>query len=185
MRSTNKRSPRSKMSKPTLIIFRIINIPRIQDLEQENGELKTRLLDTERDLNELASNYDRDKALWEDRFDFLENQKQQAKADLQDAHRKFEMTVEQLRRKDSNDRGKTESAQMLLITSIETKYKDQIKDITNSHAQLIQELDKKYKKLEKEHKELIERYEIDTRGNISEIENMETRMKELLENEEM
>lgn len=160
------------------------NSTRVQELEQENLDLQTRIMDTERDLSELSSNYDRDKALWEDRFDFLENQKQQAKADLRDAHRKFEMTVEQLRRKDSNERGKTESAQMLLITSIEKKYKDQIKDMTSSHSQLVQDLEKKYKKLEKEHKELIERYEIDTRSKLCDVGNMEVRMKELMENEE-
>ena len=111
-------------------------------------------MDTERDISEIMSNYERDKALWEDKFDFLENQKQQAKRDLQDAHKKFEMTVEQLRRKDSSDRGKTESAQMLLISSIEKKYKDQIKDMTDSNNQIIQELSIRCKQLEKEYREI-------------------------------
>jgi len=157
----------------------------MKELETENSDLRTRLNDTERDICEISSNYERDKALWEDKFSFLENQKQQAKSDLHDAHRKFEMTVEQLRRKDTSERGKTESAQMLLISSIEKKYRDQIKDITNSHTNIMQDLNNKYKKLEKEHKELIEKYEIETRGNISEVGNMENKMKELSENKEM
>lgn len=156
----------------------------IEQLEAENTDLRTRLMDSERDISEIESNYERDKALWEDKFDFLENQKQQAKRDLQDAHKKFEMTVEQLRRKDTSDRGKSESAQMLLISSIEKKYKDQIKDMTDSHTHIVNELSNKYKTLEKEHKELKERYEIETRGKISHYGNLEKRITELIESEQ-
>lgn len=154
------------------------------ELEQDNADLKARINDAERDISEISSNYERDKALWEDKFDFLENQKQQAKSDLQDAHRKFEMTVEQLRRKDSSERGKTESAQMLLISSIEKKYKDQIKDITTSHTQINEEWNNKYKKLEKEYKELTEKYEIETRGRSSEFQLIDKKMRELMDSEE-
>lgn len=156
----------------------------IQVFDRENTDLKTRLLDAERDISEITSNYERDKALWEDKFDFLENQKQQAKHDLQDAHKKFEMTVEQLRRKDNSERGKTESAQMLLISSIEKKYKDQIKDITDSHSQTVQELSMKLKRLEKEYRDLKERYELETRGNVSEFSNMEKKLREVMESEQ-
>lgn len=78
----------------------------IQELSTNNNEMSVQLLDLERDYNEINSNYERDKALWTDKFEFLENQKNQAKRDLQDAHQKFEMTVEQLQRKDSSERGK-------------------------------------------------------------------------------
>ena len=77
----------------------------IQELSEENNDMKVQLIDLERDFNEISSNYERDKALWDDKFEFLENQKNQAKRDLQDAHQKFEMTVEQLQRKDSSERG--------------------------------------------------------------------------------
>lgn len=155
----------------------------IIEVDSENNDLKTRLLDAERDFSEIKSNYDRDQALWLDKCEFLEQQKQQAKRDLQDAHKKFEMTVEQLRRKDSSDRGKSESAQLWLINSIEKKYKDQIKDISDSYEQMLQELTLKYKQLDKDYKDLTERYEIDNRGKISEHGSMEKRLRDLLENE--
>lgn len=143
------------------------NARRLEELEDEldqfetdNNELKTRLQELERDYSEVSSSYDRDKALWEDRFDFLENQKNQAKKDLQDAHQKFEMTVEQLQRKDSSERGKNESAQMLVLSSMEKKYKDQINDLKESHQQTIQELNIKYKQLDKDYRELKEKYEL-------------------------
>lgn len=152
--------------------------------EAENNELKEKLQETERELSEVESSYDRDKALWEDKFVFLENQKNQAKKDLQDAHFKFEMTVEQLHKKDTNDRGKTESAQALLISSIEKKYKDQIKDMTESHNQSLHEQNMRYKQIEKEYKELKEKYEIETRGKLAEYGTMERKIKEYIENEQ-
>ena len=157
----------------------------IAEVDNENNDLKTRLLDAERDFSEIKSNYDRDQALWLDKCEFLEQQKQQAKRDLQDAHKKFEMTVEQLRRKDSSDRGKSESAQLWLINSIEKKYKDQIKDVTDSYEQMIQELTYKYKQLDKDYKDLTERYEIENRGKISEHGSMEKKLRDLLENEHL
>ncbi len=74
-------------------------------LREEHQLLQASKLDLEREHSEVISNYERDQALWEDRCQFLENQKNQAKRDLQDAHQKFEMTVEQLQRKDSSERG--------------------------------------------------------------------------------
>jgi hypothetical protein len=153
----------------------------VQMLTEENNLIRSKHIDLERDHNELHSNYERDKALSEDKIAFLENQKNQAKRDLADAHQKFEMTVEQLQRKDSSERGKTESAQMMLINSIEKKYKDQIKDINESHSQVVSDWASRYKLMEKEHKELTQKYQIESRGKISEYSSMETKIRELLD----
>ena len=79
-------------------------------MDNENDKLKNQILDLERENSEVSSNYERDKALWKEKFEFLENQKKQAKEDLKEAQKKFEMTIEQLQRKESNDKGKVESA---------------------------------------------------------------------------
>jgi multidrug resistance efflux pump len=102
-------------------------------LEDDNEKLKNSILDLEKDLSDVSSNYERDKALWKEKFEFLQNQKKQAKEDLKEAQKKFELTIEQLQRKENNDKGKVESAQIVLINSIEKKYKDQIRDIIESH----------------------------------------------------
>ena len=91
------------------------------------------------------------------------------------------MTVEQLQRKDSSERGKTESAQMLLISSIDKKYKDQIRDLNESSNQMNQENQLKIKQLEKENRELKEKYEIDIRGKLTDSVSMEKKIKELTE----
>lgn len=101
----------------------------LQLLEEENDKYKNQILDLEKDLSEVTSNYERDRALNKEKFEFLQNQKKQAKEDLKEAQKKFELTIEQLQRKESCEKGKVESAQYVLIQSIEKKYKDQIRDM--------------------------------------------------------
>lgn len=63
-------------------------------LVSDNDRLKAMVQDLEKDMSDISSNYERDKALWDGKFTFLESQRDQAKADLSEAHRKFEMTLE-------------------------------------------------------------------------------------------
>lgn len=44
----------------------------------------------------MQSTYDRDKALWEGKVQFLESQKDNYKRDLLESQRKFEITLDQL-----------------------------------------------------------------------------------------
>ena len=57
-------------------------------------QLKTTMQDLERQLSDLQSTYDKDKALWEGKCQFLENQKETYKKDLLESQRKFEITLE-------------------------------------------------------------------------------------------
>lgn len=77
---------------------------------------------------EAASKYDREEALWSNKNQFLEQQKDQAKQDLQEATRKFEMTLEQLQKRGSADRDKIENTQNSIMSTMESKFKQQIKD---------------------------------------------------------
>lgn len=129
------------------------------------------------------NDHERDAALWKEKREFLEKQKQQAKQDLQDAQQKFEITIEQLQKKDSSERNKTESAQMLLISSIEKKYKDQLADLRETNAQLMRDQILKYKKLESEYNQLIQKYDSDYKGTKSEYAALENKLKELAKSE--
>lgn len=128
-------------------------------LEDENDGHKNSILELERELSDVSSNYERDKALWKEKCDFLQNQKKQAKDDLKEAQKKFELTIEQLQKKDMNDKGKQESAQIVLINQIEKKYKDQLKEQENSFTQKEKELLNKIRNLEREVKNTQDRYE--------------------------
>lgn len=72
---------------------------------------KQDLQTAERELQDLQSNYDRDKALWEGKVLFLETQKDNYKKDLVESQRKFEMTVEQLQKRGDHNKEKTENNQ--------------------------------------------------------------------------
>lgn len=57
-------------------------------------QLKSNLQEYERQLNDLQSTYDKDKALWEGKCKFLETQKDNYKKDLIESQKKFEITLE-------------------------------------------------------------------------------------------
>lgn len=80
--------------------------------------------DMERELSDLQSTYDRDKALWEGKCQFLESQKENYKRDLIESQKKFEITLEQLQKRGSMDKDKIESNQQALIKVIDTRYKN-------------------------------------------------------------
>ena len=48
----------------------------------------------ERQYQDAVNNYDKDKALWEGKFSFLEQQRDQAKQELEEASVKFTKTIE-------------------------------------------------------------------------------------------
>lgn len=78
----------------------------------------------ERDLSDMQSTYDRDKALWEGKCQFLETQKETYKRDLIESQKKFEITLEQLQKRGNLDKDKFEINQQALIKVIESKYKN-------------------------------------------------------------
>ena len=44
-------------------------------VEDDNDKLKNQILDLERESSDVLSNYERDKALWKEKFEFLDHQK--------------------------------------------------------------------------------------------------------------
>jgi len=87
----------------------------------------------ERQLSDLQSTYDKDKALWEGKCQFLENQKENYKRDLIESQRKFEITLEQLQKRGNSAQDKYEYNQNAMMKVIENKYKNQIKEMLESH----------------------------------------------------
>jgi uncharacterized membrane protein YccC len=82
----------------------------------------------------------------------LEQQKEQAKNDLQDATKKFETTLEQLQRRGSAEKDKIEVSQNALLGNIEQKYRSQLKEQIESNQRLYNETNEKVKYLEKENR---------------------------------
>jgi hypothetical protein len=57
---------------------------------------KGQYYEIERQHADLQSELEKEKALWEGKFEFLERQKDQAKKDNEDALKQFQQTVDQL-----------------------------------------------------------------------------------------
>ena len=100
------------------------------------AKIKAQLQETEREFQDLQSNYDRDKALWEGKVMFLETQKDNYKRDLLESQRKFEVTLEQLQKRGNHNKEKSESNQNAIMKAMESKYKNQIKEIMETHQAL-------------------------------------------------
>ena len=73
--------------------------------------MKNQLSETERELQDLQSTYDRDKALWEGKVQFLEQQKDNYKKDLLESQRKFEVTLDQLQKRGTASKERQENSQ--------------------------------------------------------------------------
>jgi hypothetical protein len=76
----------------------------------ETDRVRGALQEQERELSDLQAVYEREQALWEGKFGFLESQRDQAKADLQEAAKKFEMTLEQLQRRGNAEKDRVEQS---------------------------------------------------------------------------
>ena len=98
---------------------------------------------------------------------FLEQQKEQAKADLQEATIKLEMTLGQLQRRGSAEKDKIENNLNVLLGSIEQKYRSQLKETIDNNQRLHSELAENVKYLEKENRQLQNRLQLEQRDKMS------------------
>lgn len=154
---------------------------RAQAIEMER--YKDRISEAEHELAELQSNYDRDRALWEGKYSFLEQQRDQAKTDLTDAQKKFEFALQQLQRARTADKENSESNQQSLIISIEKRYAAKMQEVQEAQNAQIRELLDKKDKLEKEVKSLSERLLLEDFGKKGNSQLLEKKLSDLLENE--
>ena len=148
---------------------------------QEAEKYKKQFMELDRELYEVQANYEKDKELWADRFRFLEQQRDQGKSDLMEAQRKFELTLEQLQKRGSIDKDKSETNQMALIASLEQKHKYQIKELNESHQHICNELLQKSKQLEKELKTMTEKLHLEQKAKLNEGECAERRINEIMD----
>ncbi|CAG9316966.1 unnamed protein product [Blepharisma stoltei] len=150
----------------------------------ENERLKTMMQEMEKDISERNSAFERERILWENKFNFLTQQRDSAKADLAESQRKFDITVENLQKRSAAEKEKQESATNLLISSIETRFTTQIKDMQEAHASSLSETIDKNKILERDLRAVKEELELVKRGRSSESGSLEKRVKDLSESEQ-
>ena len=166
----------------------------IQELKESfNNERKSLLAEIEnyrevvhqleQEIAEIQANYDKDRALWEGKHGFLEQQRDQAKRDLQEAQKKFEAALSQLQKARNLDKESGEANQNSLISAMEKRYQTKIQEMQESFAQQLRELTERKEKVEKELKALNEKVMLENYGKTSQQHSNDKKILELLENE--
>ena len=152
--------------------------PLLADLEK----YRALCMQLELDKGEILALYDRDRELWSGKFRFLETQKEQARADLQDAMHKFEQTLQNLQKARANDPNQKENITDMLLT-IEKKYQSQMAEAAENQSKMMQELEDKNKRLEKELKNLRDKLVLDTHGKLGNQNMNEKKLNDYMESE--
>lgn len=190
---TSIEAKRSEIEKRMAADYQELQTQMTQFKEQTAQEKKCLLSDIEKyknlymqldqDYGDVVANYERDKALWKGKFHFLEQQKDQAKSDLHDAQKKFELTIQQLQKHRNVDKEETESSHNALLASLENRYQNQINEMTESHRQKVYELEEKIKKLDKQLKMANDKKLVEGSGKGMSQSFYEKRIADLTENE--
>ena len=95
----------------------------------------------ENDKDELSTLYQKDKVLWEEKFKFLEKQKEQAKMNLTDYLNKFEKTLQSMQKSKKNEL--SEEEKLSIIEETEKKFQNKINKINESNKNIQESLKKK------------------------------------------
>lgn len=82
----------------------------------------------DRQLQDSINNYDKDKALWEGRFAFLEQQRDQSKRDLEEASQKFETTITQLQKVQTDNKSKIDSSHNNMMQQMQQQLSQRLKE---------------------------------------------------------
>lgn len=152
-------------------------------LQNDLEKYKALCLQFESEKNEILALYEKDRALWEAKFNFLEQQREQAKADLAEAMKKFESTLENLQKARNNEKTQNESNMTDMLLTLEKKYQTQINDMNQKHHGACDDYEEKIRKLERELKALNDKLMLDTHGKLGNQVLNEKKINELIENE--
>lgn len=133
----------------------------------------------DRQLQETINNYDKDKALWEGRFAFLEHQRDQSKKDYEEASQKFESTMNQLQKMQSDSKLKIDTSHNNMMQQMQLQLSQRLKEAQDAHQNMSYELNQKIKQLEREKVALVERLELASRDQISEQGNLSKKVEKL------
>lgn len=146
-------------------------------IQLENERLKTLASDLEKQLSDLTSSYERDRTLWENKFNFLVSQRDQARTDLSEAQKKFEQALDEVRKKGVMEREKYENSSSSMLNSVEGRYAAQLKELQAGTSVKITELTEKNKSLERDLRIVREELAIIKRERSAESGSLEERLQ--------
>ena len=153
------------------------------DFTKQQEEYQIQILKLEKEISALHNAAERDKALWENKFNFLKEQRDSAKTELVSAQEKFNQVISQLQKKGNSDKEKLQSDSKSLVSSLEAKYNAQVSDMQTRHQNALNELRERHKQ---EERKLHQKYEDLENENLAlqdTITLLEKRIKNWEENE--
>jgi hypothetical protein len=155
-----------------------------QTLLADNERLKGLLVEIEREASDKVSNYDRDRVLWESKFSFLAQQKDQARVELQEAQKKHEQAADLLRKRAISEKERLETATQALLAQLDARHSSQLKELTDQFTTEGAELKDKNRNIEKELRGLREELELERRVRNCDSGSIEKRLVEMQEEEQ-
>ena len=85
-------------------------------------QLRRELDNSSTEIQELRNQLDKERALWEGRFQFLEAQRDQSKADHEDIQKKFQQSLELQQKMHFDNKSNAEATHSQMIQQLEGKY---------------------------------------------------------------
>ena len=152
-------------------------------VQLENERLKTLMQESEKELDEKSASYDRERLLWENKHNFLIQQREQAKIDLSEAQKEFEAHLEQVQKRGISEQEELEGATNSLIALMEARNTERIKDMQESHQNQVVELSDRLKISNNELRTIRERFKLERRGRNMDSYRLEKRVQDLLKDE--
>ena len=135
----------------------------------------------ERAHADLQSELEKEKALWEGKFEFLEKQKEQAKKDNEEALQQFRQTVDQLHKTQNESKNKNDASHNTIMQQMDAKHKKELKDLADTNTAQMNQLNSTIRRLEKENKTLNERLELSSKSMMSEQGGLEKKIERIAE----
>lgn len=120
----------------------------------EIDNLKIQIAKLDKELGARQISYERDKSLWENKFNLLLQQRDQARKELQIAQERFDIIVEEIKHKTDLEKDKAEAKMNAVVSQIEQKHSLTMIDLQNKNESSLKDLKDKLKQAERNIDEL-------------------------------
>ena len=154
-----------------------------ENLSKDNILLREKLQKLEQNYNKLTNNYDNEKSNWENKFVFINQQKELLDKDLEELKNKYNSNMDQLQKKIFEERERLEQIYKKSLLDGDNIHNEQISQAQNTFNKKYEEVNVQNNNLIAENATLtkkIEDYEINNKNAINEIDK---KLKDALEQE--
>ena len=147
------------------------------NLKEQIKIIKNEKYTLEMEYAEIEASYEKDKALWDDKFEFQNNQKDELMKENEHIQNNFDLMLRKIQKMRSNEKEDINNTQNVLITNLEQKYKAQINEINEKHKNVLQAYNDRNLKLEKQIKSLNSKLENSSNVKLEQYKELENKLE--------